>query len=76
MHWLKVQVVHPPRQVFGKSRLVLDEGLVDQQLGRSRRQLQRSPFLDLLLQRNEVPLHPIDADGQAVFMREVLRMLS
>lgn len=25
------------------------------------------PFLDPLLQRTEVSLHPVDADGQAVF---------
>jgi len=28
-----------------------------------------------LLQRPKVPLHPIDADGQAIFEGEVLRML-
>src|SRR5271157_5177525 len=76
MHGLKVQIVYPPSQMLRKPRLVLDERLVDQQLCRSRRQLQRLPFFDLLLQRPEVPLHPIDTDGQAVFEREVLRMLS
>ena len=75
MHGLKVQLVHTPRQVLGKTQFVLDERLVDQQLCRSRRQLHRLPFLDLLLQRPEVPLHPVDADGQAVFQREVLGML-
>src|ERR1035438_9169299 len=76
MHWLKVQLVHTPRQVLRKPQFVLDERLVDQQLCRSRRQLQRLPFFDLLLQRPEVSLHLIDADGQTVFDREVLRMLS
>jgi len=51
MHGLKVQVVHSPRQVLRKPRFVLDERLVDQQLGRSHGQLQRSPLLNLLLQR-------------------------
>jgi hypothetical protein len=36
---------------------------------------ERLPFLDLLLQRSEIPLRPIDADHQAVFEEEVLRML-
>src|SRR5208337_4739938 len=75
MHGLKVEIVDPPGQVLWKSRLLLDERLVNQQLGRSRRQLQRLPFLDLLLQRSEVPLHPIDTDSQAVFEGEVLGML-
>ena len=51
MHGLKVQLVHTPRQVLRKPQFVLDERLVDQQLCRSRRQLQRLPFFDLLLQR-------------------------
>ena len=37
MHGLKVQVMHSPCQVLGKARFLLDEGLVDEQLGRSRR---------------------------------------
>ena len=36
MHGLKVQIMHSPRQVFGKPRILLDECLVDQQLCRSR----------------------------------------
>ena len=75
MHWLKVEIVDPPGQVLGKPRLLFDECLVDQQLRRSRGQLQRLPFFDLLLQRPEVPLHPIDTNGQAVFQRKVLGML-
>jgi hypothetical protein len=76
MHRHKVEIMHSPREVLGKPRLLLDEGLIDQQLGRRRGQLHRTPLVHLLLQRPEVPLHPIDADGQAVFEREVLGMLS
>jgi hypothetical protein len=35
--------------VFGKPGFILDECLVDEQLGRSRGQLHGSPFLNLLL---------------------------
>ena len=41
----------------------------------SRRELHGPPPVDLLFQRIEVPLHPIDADGQAVFQGKVLRVL-
>jgi hypothetical protein len=74
--YLKIDAgTDPPRQVLRKPQFVLDERLVDQQLCRGRGQLHRPPLLHLLLQRPEVPLHPIDADGQAVFQREVLGML-
>jgi hypothetical protein len=33
------------------------------------------PLFDLPLQRTKVPLHPVDADSQAAFEWEVLRML-
>jgi hypothetical protein len=66
-HRLKVQIVYPPSQMLRKPRLLLDERLVDQQLGSSRSQMHRTPLLHLLLQRPEVSLHPIDTDGQAVF---------
>src|ERR1035441_1574093 len=36
MHRLEVQIMHSPREVFGKPSLLLDECLVDQQLCRSR----------------------------------------
>ncbi len=36
MHGLKVEIMHLPREVLGKPRLLLDERLVDQQLCRSR----------------------------------------
>src|SRR5664280_65249 len=36
MHGLKVEIVDPPGQVLWKPRLLLDERLIDQQLGRSR----------------------------------------
>jgi len=75
MHGLKVQVVHSSRQVLGKPGFFLNECQVDEQLGCSRRQLHRSPFLYLLLQRTKVSLHPVDTDGQAVFQREMLGML-
>src|SRR5215467_4732025 len=61
--------------MLGESGLLLDERLVDQQLRRSRRQLLQPPRIDLLLQRAEVSLHAIYADGQAVLQREVLGML-
>src|SRR5215469_9582499 len=64
-----------PCQVLGKARLLLDERLVDEQLSRSRRQLHASPFLYLLLQGSKVPLHAINANGQAVLQREVLGVL-
>ena len=64
----------PPRQVFGK-RLLLDECLVEQQLGSRRGQLHRLPLFYLLLQRPEVGLHAIDTYGQAVLQRELLGML-
>ena len=67
MHGLKVQIMDTPRQVLGKPGLLLDERLIDQKLCRGRGQLQGTPFLDLLLQRSEVPLHAVHADGQAVF---------
>jgi hypothetical protein len=63
MHGLKVQIVHAPRQVLGKPESVLDECMVDQQLGSSRGQLDVSSFLNLLLQWHEVPLHPVDTNG-------------
>ena len=75
MHRLKVKVMDPPCQVLRKPCLFFYECLVDQQLGSSIRQLHRLPLLDLLLQRTEVPLHPVDPNGQAVLQREVLGML-
>ena len=36
MYGPKVQIMHTPREVLGKPRLLLDERPVDQQLGRSR----------------------------------------
>ena len=36
MHGLEVQIMHSPREVLGKPRLLLDERLVDQQFCRSR----------------------------------------
>src|SRR5215469_10179741 len=75
MHRTKVQVVYPSRQMLGKPSFFLNERLVDEQLGRSRRQLNRPPFLYLLLQRSKVPLHPIYANSKAVLKREVLRVL-
>ena len=53
----------------------LNGRLVDEQLGCSCGQLRGSPFLYLLLQGSKVPLHAINTDGQAVFQREVLRVL-
>ena len=67
--------MHSSRQVLGKPRLLLDERLIDQQLGSSRGQLHGTPLVHLLLQRTKVPLHPVNPDGQAVFQREVLGML-
>ena len=75
MRGLKVQIMDPPCQVLGKACLFLDECLVDQQLRRSRGQLHRPPLLYLLLQRSEVPLHPVHPNGQAVPQRKVLGML-
>src|SRR5271157_4640259 len=37
MHGLEVQIMHSPREVLGKPRLLLDERLVDQKLGRDRK---------------------------------------
>lgn len=37
--------------------------------------LLRPPFFDRQLQGTKAPLHPTEADGQAVFKREVLRMV-
>ena len=71
----KVQIMHSSREVLGKPRLLLDERLIDQQLGGGRGQLHRAPLVHLLLQRTKVPVHPVDPDGQAVFEREVLGML-
>jgi len=75
MRGLKVQIMDPPCQVLGKACLFLDECLIDQQLRRSRGQLHRPPLLYLLLQRSEVPLHPVHPNGQAVPQRKVLGML-
>src|SRR6516225_11275613 len=75
MHGSKVQVVYSSRQMLGKPCFLLNECLVDQQLGRSRGQLHGLPFLYLLLQRSKVSLHPIDTNGQAIFQREMLGML-
>ena len=75
LYRLKVQVMHSPRQVFGKPSLLLDERLVDQQFGGSCGQVHSPPLLDLVLQRPEVTLHPIQTNGQAVLQREVLGML-
>ena len=54
-----LQVVDSLRQVLGKASFFLDERLVDEQFGCSRRQLHRPPLLNLLLQRAEVALQPI-----------------
>jgi len=74
VHRLEIQVMDPSRQVLREALLTLDECLVDQQFGRSIGQLPRLPFLDLPLQRPEIPLHPINSDGKAVFQQEILGM--
>ena len=72
---LKVQFMNSPRQMLGEPCFFRDECQVDEQPGSSCRQLHGSPFLYLLLQGTKVPLHAINTDDQAVFQREVLRVL-
>jgi hypothetical protein len=51
---------------FGASSSALDERLVDDYLGRDMRQFAPLAGLHLLSHGREVPLHPVDADRNAV----------
>ena len=66
-----VLLAHSLRYFRWESRLVLDEGLIDEQFCRRVRQLHRLPLLNLLLQGAEVPLHAVDSHCQAVLQQEV-----
>ena len=67
--------MYPPRQVPRNLQLTLDEGLVDDHLGRDRAQLRLAPSLYLLSHRLEVSLHPVHADGYRIEEIQRFRVL-
>jgi len=72
--WLEIQVMHRPGKVFGSFQSSLHERFVDDNLGRDIGQFATLPGLNLLAHRLEVPLHPINANRDAVDERERLRV--
>lgn len=57
-------------KMFGSFQFALDERLVDDYLGGDVRQFASLPQFHLLAHQFEVPLHPVDADRDAVDQRE------
>ena len=72
---IEVALMHPPRQVPRDVQVAFDERTVDRQLCCFRWELLRSPTFHLLMHWLKIPLHPVHADRQRVFEREVLRVL-
>ena len=70
--WIEIEVVDAPGQMLGNVQLTLYERPIDNEfcgLGRNPRAL---PSLDLLLHRFEIPLNPVDSDGEHIDEAECL----
>ena len=65
----------PPGQVLRDLQFVLDERLVDDQLRHGRGQLPPLPLFNLALERFEIALDSVHADGKGILDREVLGVL-
>jgi len=72
---VEVIPVNVPDQMPGNIEIVLDEGPVDDQLCLLIGNLAGTPGLDLVTERIEGSLNPVDADGQRIRNREVLGVL-
>jgi hypothetical protein len=68
----EVEVMHAAGEVLGSFQSAFDKGLVDHHLGGDVSQFAHLPGLHLLSHRLEVPLHSVNADGDAVDERERL----
>lgn len=71
---IEVVIVHDSGQVLRYLKFSLDEGSIDDELRRLVRKLRRTPSLDLLALRLEVPLHTVHPDRQYVDEAQVLRV--
>ena len=64
-----------PRQVLRNFEFALDERLVDDHLGGDIAEFGLPPGFDLLLHRAEIPLHPVDSDGNRIQQVQGFRVL-
>jgi hypothetical protein len=64
--WLEVKVVYRPGKVFGSFQFAFHERLVDDYLCCDIREFTFLPCFDLSAHGSEVPLHPVDPDGDAI----------
>jgi hypothetical protein len=67
--------MYPPGQVLRDLQFVLDERLVDDQLRHRGGQLPPLPLFNLALERFEIALDSVHADGKRILDRKVLGML-
>jgi hypothetical protein len=72
---IEIEVMDAASQMLGDVQLVLDESPVDNQLCGFVWNARCFPSLDLFLHRLEVPLNPVDSDGEHVDKAEVFRVL-
>src|SRR5438309_3937833 len=70
----EIQIVYGKAEMFRRLQFAFHERLVNDYLGRHIRQFTSLPGLDLLAHRLEVPLHPINANRDAIDERERLRV--
>ena len=72
---MEVEVMDPPGQVLRDLQFVLDERLLNDQLRHRGGQLPPLPLFNLALERFEIALDSVHADGKRILDREVLGML-